>query len=398
MASTSREIILAGSPEGPITAYDAFTGTILAQFSGVRSLPKGITIVGQSFIAASHISAATASGSICLYNWWSSAAFHHIHTPEPVAPLAASSDGSYLFSGGLSGHIHALSIPSGDLLRSLPAHHKPVSCLAINDDSSLLISGGDDGSITVFPILQMLDTSSSSDSVQFLPLYQIQAHNSSVTSVTSGTGGCNSTIISSSLDCTCKFWSLAHGSHLRTVQFPTVIWCVAVDVTESEFYAGGADGRVYMGIMKVGRRQVATDAMGVVAWSPEHGGAVLALSVANQGLNLVSASEDGSIRIWDVGTGSVVRGFGQERGSIIDLVVTKGLTSRVLGNDSVMLRDGSSSFSSKEIQRPVKEIEEMQEWLNVVVKDRRGAIDTLELAIGTYERLLGLFVNQAKGG
>ncbi|XP_068639104.1 protein ROOT INITIATION DEFECTIVE 3-like [Aristolochia californica] len=397
MTSISREILLAISPEGPITAYDAFTGNLLAQFSGIRSPPKGITLAGKSVIAASHISAATASGSICLYNWWSSAAFHHIPTPEPVAPLVATSDGSYLFSGGLSGHIHALSIPSGELLRSFPAHHKPVSCLAVNDDSSLLISGGDDGSITVFPILQILDVSSVGDSVRF-PLYQLRAHSSSVTAVTTGTGGCNSTVISSSLDCTCKFWSLAHGSHLRTVRFPTVIWCVAVDITESEFYAGGADGRVYIGIMKVGKRQVASSDMGVVAWAPEHGGAVIAVAVANQGLNLVSASADGSIRIWDVETGTVVRVFGQERGSIIDLVVTKGLASKGLGNDRVILRGESSSFSSKELRRPVKEIGEMQEWFNVVVKDRRGAIDTLEVAISTYERLLGLFLNQAKGG
>ncbi|KAF6153800.1 hypothetical protein GIB67_001033 [Kingdonia uniflora] len=36
--------------------------------------------------------------------------------------------------------------------------------------------------------------------------------------------------------------------------------------------------------------------------------------------------------------------------------------------------------------------------LSIVVKDRRRAIDRLEAAIGTYQRLLGLILKEDKGG
>uniref|UniRef100_A0A2N9I1J7 Uncharacterized protein n=1 Tax=Fagus sylvatica TaxID=28930 RepID=A0A2N9I1J7_FAGSY len=167
MSSSSHEIVLTSSPDGPIIAYDAssgallarFTGTqsprqgltlvgntsLLARFTGTQSPRQGLTLVGNTLIAASHISSTTASSSIHLYNWWSSTVFHHIPLLEPAAPLIATPDGLYLFAGGISGNIHALSLPSRNVLKEFHAHDSPVSCLKISDDGSLLISGGDDG-------------------------------------------------------------------------------------------------------------------------------------------------------------------------------------------------------------------------------------------------------------
>ncbi|XP_058072174.1 protein ROOT INITIATION DEFECTIVE 3-like [Magnolia sinica] len=422
MASSSWEIFLASSPEGPITAYDANTGNALAYFSnGSRSSPrKGLTLAGKTLIATSHIPSTTTSSSmICLYNWWSSAPFRHLPVPEPVAPLAATPDGLYLFCGGLSGQIHTLSLPSGDLLRSSTIHRRPITCLKINSevDGSLLISGGDDGAIAVLSIMQLLDStattpSEDNSSISQLALHHFPAHSSSVTAIESSVVGCNTTIVSCSLDCTCKFWSLASGAHMRTVRFPCVIWCVAMDPTMSEFYAGGADGRVYVGKLKVvsRRRQLSTDRdadVEVATWAQEHNGAVTALAMANQDQCLVSASEDGSIKVWEVESGKVIRVVGQERSNgISDLVVAKGIASSNSGfnirrNDGAVVRAGDDfgGFSGREIakqQRPVKEVMEMEECLGVVVKDRRRAIETLEGAIGTYERLLTLFLNEAK--
>lgn len=60
-----------------------------------------------------------------------------------------------------------------------------------------------------------------------------------MTAITIGIGGINSTVISCSLDCTCKFWSLMHGTHLNTVTFPCAVWGIVMDTMESEFYAAG---------------------------------------------------------------------------------------------------------------------------------------------------------------
>lgn len=141
MSSSFHDLILTSSPDGPITIYDASSGAVVTRFAASRSPRRGLTLVGKAFFAESHVSPVTASASIHLYNWWSSTAFHNLPVPEPIAPLIATPDGSHLFAGSLSGSIYALSVPSGDILRSLSAHEKSVSCFHISDDGSLLISG-----------------------------------------------------------------------------------------------------------------------------------------------------------------------------------------------------------------------------------------------------------------
>ncbi|XP_028102975.1 protein ROOT INITIATION DEFECTIVE 3-like [Camellia sinensis] len=400
-SSPLQEIILASSPDGIITAFDASSGTTLARFTGSRSPRKGLVVIGNNLIAASHVSSDTAAASIHLYNWWSSTASHHIPITEPVGPLAATFDGSYLFAGGLSGHVHALSVPSSDTIRTIFAHRKPVSCLAINDDGSLLFSGSDDGTIAVFPIYKLLENTSSKSTE--LVLHRFNGHESTVTSVTTGIGASNCTIISCSLDCTCKFWSLMHGTHLRTVAFPCTIWGVEMDPTESEFYVAGSDGSVYNGVMKGVGRHVVKQGHKLVTWTRKHKGAVIALAMMNGGQNLVTASDDGSIWIWDVFRKEVVTVLSEEMGSISELVVVKGFGD--CGSHGLGASEGNdefsrwrSGFTSRELSRPMREVTGMEQMLGVLARDRSKAIDTLGSAIQAYEKLLGLVLKEAKVG
>ncbi|CBI20112.3 protein ROOT INITIATION DEFECTIVE 3-like [Vitis riparia] len=362
MASFLPEIVLTSSPDGPIIAYDPYSGAIIAHFTGSRSPPKGLTLAGKGLIAASHISA-TGAGSINLYNWWSSAVFNHLPLPEPVAPLAATLDGAYLFAGGLSGHIYSISLPSGKTIQTFPAHSKSVSCLEINDDGSLLISGSDDGSIVVAPIFQLVATSP---------------------------------------DGTCKFWSLPQGLLLRTVALPCPMAGLAIDPTESHFYAAGSDGSIYIGATKSPTRQLTKRNLQVIKWREKHGGPVVSLAMLNQGRNLVSGSEDGNVWIWEVEKGQVMTVLGNEMVSISDLVMARGVansrgSSSNLGINMEEWRE-KSGLAARELSRPVRKMEEMKEKLGVAVKDRSRAIDILESAIGAYERLLELILKEAKGG
>ncbi|PIA62292.1 hypothetical protein AQUCO_00200350v1 [Aquilegia coerulea] len=400
--ASSREIFLASSVDNSIiTAYDASSGVILAHFTGSRTPRKGLALVGNTYIAAAHISyspSASAAASVYLYNWWSSTASHHLPLPEPVAPITATPDGLYLFCGGVSGYLHALSLPSGHLVRSFPAHSKPVSCCILNSDASLLISGGDDGVLCVFPLIQLLDANAYDLPIN--ALYSFSAHTSSVTAVANG---CGSVIVSSSLDCTCKFWSLSHGVTLiRKVSFPCMLWCLVLDSTESHFYVGGSDGRLYVGITKVERRHI--NYSQVLALTPDHNGAVTAVAMLNEDKNIVSASEDGNVQLWEVESGRVIRSITNGRENISDILVAKGIRDggscrrMALGaGGGVELRGPSLGYCGKEISRPVRELSEMEESLNVVVKDRSRAIDILEGTVATYQRLLGLLIKEAKG-
>lgn len=407
-ASSLHEVILTSSPEGPILAYNPSSGAALARFSSSRSPRRGLGFAGKTFIVASHISPTTASGSIHLYNWWASTPLHNLPVPEPVAPLVSTPDGSYLFTGGISGSIYVISLPSGDILRSFAAHKKPVTCLEISVDGSLLISGGDDGRIVTAPIFQLVDHHASGDeNPSDLMLQKFAAHNSSVTAVLSCRGSFNSLIVSSSTDCTCKLWRL-NGIHLHTLTFPSAIMGVTLDPTQTEIYAAGSDGLIYRGNLKVESEKPKIQDNELITMAQKHKGMVVSVAMANEGKNLVSASEDGSVYIWEVESGEVLFVLGNETGSISEMVVvasgigeSKGCGN---GNESGKVENYENGggvfevYGEELLRRSMKENLDLEEVLQVATNNRGKAIDMLESAISMYEKLLELILKEAMRG
>lgn len=204
----------------------------------------------------------------------------------------------------------------------------------------MLISGGDDGTIAVFPILWLLDVSSNDQDSDKLVLYKVAAHSSAVTCIAVGPGGCNSSVVSTSLDGTCKFWKLIDGSHLQTIQFQCPIWCITMEPTDSVVYAGGSDGQVHAIPLKCrGRRHQGK----VEVWEAEPTGAVMAVAMVNGNRNLVSASEEGIIRIWEVESGSNIQIPGHERADTVsDLQVATGFGNRRIKDEATKSRSMQS--------------------------------------------------------
>ncbi|WOH03044.1 hypothetical protein DCAR_0522435 [Daucus carota subsp. sativus] len=395
MASSFQEIVVTSSPEGPLNGYNSMSGAISLKFVGSRSPRNGLCLVGKKLMAVSHVSAETGLGSIHLYNWYCQTPFNTLAVPEPVAPLAATEDGSYLFAGGLSGRIHTLSLPSGDLIQSFPAHRRVVSCLKINDDESLMLSGSDDGTIAVIPLYNLVSSSKVRKREMFL--CRFVGHQGSITSITCGFGGGNyCTIMSTALDCTCKIWSLMHKTPIRSIKYPCPMLTVVMDSNESEFYAAGLDGVIYKGALKASSRQAAQEARKIMPLKQKHYGPIVSIRILSNGQNLVTASEDGNVWVWDIQSEQVVRILGHEMKDISSMVVAKLFNDAESRVRAPKFTGGGGGFSTKELQRPV-EVLELKERVNVVVNDRRRAVRNLESALGIYETLLKEIVKQARG-
>ncbi|XP_058745917.1 protein ROOT INITIATION DEFECTIVE 3-like [Vicia villosa] len=394
------EVILTGSSDGPMIAFEASTGAILAQFTGSRSPCRGFTVTCKELIVTSHVSSDNGSGSIHIYNWDTSTVFHKIPLPEVVTPIIANSSGDFLFAGGVAGSIHSLSLPSGDIIKSITPYSKPVSSLHLNNDGSLLISGYNDGSIVVIPSFMLVNGSSScNDPIS----HKWKAHSDAVTSFNTGIGIHTCTFVSCSMDCTCKFWSLSNGITLiRTVTFPCSIFGFIMDSTESGFYAAGSDGFIYKGLMKVGSIKMLEKSYELVNWGSKtknHGGSIMSLVLVNNGRNLVSASKNGSVWMWDVEEGEVIMVLGNAQilGSISDMIVVKGtniIERNECGEGSNSGLTSSSRLCDEEMVRTWMKISELENVMDEAVHDQGSAIDMLESTIASYERLLKLILRE----
>lgn len=142
-------------------------------------------------------------------------------------------------------------------------------------------------------------------------------HTLAVTSVLLGMGEVNAIAVTASLDRSAKIWQIATGALLRAVTLPAGATSAALDAGEHCLYVGCADGSIcevplVAGTGKAGAAAAAAGqgtsglavggagASGGVVVMEGHSKAVSSLSLSLDGDSLVSGSEDGSVRVWDL--------------------------------------------------------------------------------------------------
>jgi pre-rRNA-processing protein IPI3 len=308
-----------------ITIWDISTGEELSHRPTCASPPHGLVCLGHQFLVAAQVQkpGSYRGGAIFIWALNKAQVLHRSYPVEPIGPLACTSDGAYLVGGAPSGKLFIWEVASGRLLQQWSSHHKSVSCLVFSDDDSLLISGADDGVIHVWPLISMLDTAEDSQgNAGPTCLYSWAEHGNSITDLVLSTGGSSSVVISSSLDCTSKVWSLGHGTLLQTFAFSTQINAIILDPGEQVLFTGSTDGTIFVSQFEIGLQ----DTTAVVTEDQSsrltgHRGSITALAFSMNGLWLISASEDCTARVWDIVTGQVIRTFDHRKGKITNILV-----------------------------------------------------------------------------
>ncbi|CAI0558643.1 unnamed protein product [Linum tenue] len=148
--------------------------------------PHGLSFVGSRFLASSQFSDHTASfGSIIYCSLSKRQAEVKSFLGEPIKPIAATSDGTYLVGGGISGNIYLWEVPTGRLLQQWHAHLRPITCLVFSDDDSLLVSAAEDGCVRVWPLLTVVGVQQR-DQASNLYLHSFAEHTLPITDLVMG--------------------------------------------------------------------------------------------------------------------------------------------------------------------------------------------------------------------
>lgn len=182
-----------------------------------------------------------------------------------------------------------------------------MTCLAFSDDGAALVSGGEDTLVMAWLLAEVLDASSGQPlqlgGASLAPLHSWSDHTMPVAAVAVGAGGGGAVVASAGGDRTVRVRLLGAGTALRSVAFPAALCSLALDPGEHSLYVGAADGGVYDvslvgGAESGGEEWVAMEG---------HTRAVTALGITGDGAHLVSGSEDGSVRVWDLRSRQPVR-------------------------------------------------------------------------------------------
>lgn len=338
-------MLVASPVDAGITGWDLSTGAERVHLRSCASPRHGLTTVGKHFVVASQIQKTSAGGTLVYWAWSKPQPEIKSFPVEPIGPVACNSDGTYIVGGGSSGRIYLWEVASGRLLRVWSAHYKAVTRLVFFDDESLLISGAEDGFIKAWPLLIALDEEADVQAEsQFQPLHSFSAHTLPVTDIVSGYGGCSAIIVSSSLDFTCKIWSLALGVLLRTIKFPAAVNAAVVDPGEYALYAGCTDGRIYIAALNVGTTSDGIHGDSIIGTLVDHSRAVTALAFSMDGVLLVSGSEDCTVRVWDTVSCQVLRIFKHAKGPISSLIMVPLSSCGIFTDNQVSFHNKGRSF------------------------------------------------------
>ncbi|XP_044512249.1 protein ROOT INITIATION DEFECTIVE 3 [Mangifera indica] len=319
------ELVIASSSidDAGIGCWDLQSGAEQLRYNSCASPLHGLACIGGRFLASSQLrQPSSSSGSVHYWSWSKPQAEVKSFPAEPIKPIAANSEGTYIVGGGQSGDIYLWEVMSGRLLKKWHAHYRAVTCLVFSEDESLLISGSEDGCVRVWSLLMIFDDYESQQA-SHLYLHSFSEHTLRVTDVVSGSGGCNAIIVSASEDRTCKVWSLSTGRLLRSIVFPSIIDAIRLDPAEHVFYAGSRDGSIYIAALNAESSSSSSYGMHIISSLSDRSKAVTCLAYSTEGNLLLSGSEDGMVRVWDPRTRNIVRMFKHAKGPVNNILVVR---------------------------------------------------------------------------
>src|SRR6185369_14275678 len=206
-----------------------------------------------------------------------------------VHSLAFSPDGSLLASGAHR-EVKIWRRPKdAQKFRLMPVARKEVLAVAASPDGKWMATGGDDGRIKIWNVANGKLAKN------------LTGHQGAIRSLKFS--GDNALLVSAAADKALRVWGVPAGKPLAQARSDSSINAVTWLDDSVRIASGGADKQVLIWRFDAGKPELA-----LVKELTGHEGPVTALdNISSADAQIISGSEDGSVRLWNVETGKVIR-------------------------------------------------------------------------------------------
>jgi WD40 repeat protein len=361
--------IASGSMDNAIRLWEAETGAETLTLAGRSSWVRGLAYSPDG----RHIAMGSTDRTIHV---WEAGTGREILTlaghTATVRSVAYSPDGKHLVSGAADSSVRVWDAASGRELQTLWGHASVVRSVVYDPTGRFIVSGSSDASIKVW------------DAGTGAELWTFTGHTGAVNTLAYSPDGF--TIASGSSDRTVKLWNVGGGSPRTFRGHAGAVVSLAYSSNGARLVSGSADGTVKLWDRESGRAVetlpgYSTHIKSGLTYSPNgaffaaamdnyaiaivdtesgrqtrflqgHTGDVYDLAYSPDGQRLVSASLDGSARIWDIATGrELVQSIAFNSGEWISITPDGYYTASVLGDRYFNVRVGGLVYGL-ELYRP----------------------------------------------
>jgi len=262
--------------------------------------------------------------SICIYQWGKSQVHMTCHIQEVVTALSIDRYNMYLLGGSKKGIVYLWEIFTGRLLTTWQAHFKDISKLKCSTSSDFFCTASVDGTArawnlgTIFNTLK-LDNKST---VALKPFRSWSPHTLAIKDLLIQATFSTFRVFTGSIDRSVVLYDVFSSSQLMRVSLDESVECLSLNPTQDFLFAGSFSGQIFVVDLSVaaanlchltltvdGKVDSKTSAPALLTRVAlvGHTKCVTSLGMSSDNRTLVSSSEDGTVRFWDIWTGQCLR-------------------------------------------------------------------------------------------
>jgi WD40 repeat protein len=255
-----------------------------------------------------------------------------------VQSLAFNRTGDMIAAGGYR-NVKIWKRVTNARLAELPAIEDAASSLAVSGDGKIAAVGLVNGAI------QLLDLEEKK------VIRTLEGHTGRVAGLQFSADG--STLYSGSEDKTLRAWNVANGNEKWSLETPAPVTALALVNQHKEIAAGHADNIIRIWALPgTPAKEQEEDPAAPIRELAGHGGPITSLAVAGENADqLVSGSQDGSVRHWNAADGKQLRQM--DHGGPVTAVALRGDLTRIVStseNNTVKLWNAADGKQIVEIK------------------------------------------------
>jgi len=317
-----KEVVFLSDEAGTIQCVNPRIGTVLKNYRGLSSVKKNcVAVLGKNYLLA-------AESSKPILSVWELNSEQQLSGPKLTvagkpSAVGVSPSGAYC-AVAVEGKIYVNQPNNGALLGVLTKHVLGVTKILFLGDGAHFVSCGENGAVYVWNIATAVPFRAEANDGSGEPLYSFNHHALPVTDACASSSGIKGRLYTCSLDQTLKIYNLRDGTLLLNVTFEESLTAIRHSILETVIYLGTTQGQVLRYSLDPLPRTLNYQPAERDSLAPfeGHTKAVTSLEISFDAFLLFSGSEDGTVSVWYIPSGQVIRVF-TLKAPIASIILTK---------------------------------------------------------------------------